>query len=394
MTSFQKIIKYIAIAIAIFLAVSIVGGALSMLGLFGNFFGGDAVTKDATTYDVSSDINTLKVEINAADFQVKQGETFSVESNLKHLTVNDKNGVLTIKETKKFSGKYTNAILILYIPAETKFENVNLTTGAGRLTIDKLSADTLDFELGAGEVFITHLIATLSADIEGGAGKITVSDGTVNNLDLQMGVGQLNLISALTGECELDLGVGESNITVLGNKDDYKLDIEKGIGNITVNGSSISNIKGHGNSKDSIEITGGIGAINVKFEENKNLKTNELFDITTEPISSEALKIVIEKETYSIEDKVIKYSITNTSDFEQSIAGDDDCFSLQILVDGEWKRIGTKKEHYWNSLGLILPSGETEQREIDLDEYFNLPLEKGTYRIAVENLASNTIKIS
>ena len=106
------------------------------------------------------------------------------------------------------------------------------------------------------------------------------------------------------------------------------------------------------------------------------------------------LKIVIEKETYSIEDKVIKYSITNTSDFEQSIAGDDDCFSLQILVDGEWKRIGTKKEHYWNSLGLILPSGETEQREIDLDEYFNLPLEKGTYRIAVENLASNTIKIS
>ena len=377
MTSFQKIIKYIAIAIAIFLAVSIVGGALSMLGLFGNFFGGNAVTKDATTYDVSSDINTLKVEINAADFQVKQGETFSVESNLKHLTVNDKNGVLTIKETKKFSGKYTNAILILYIPAETKFENVNLTTGAGRLTIDKLSADTLDFELGAGEVFITHLIATLSADIEGGAGKITVSDGTVNNLDLQMGVGQLNLISALTGECELDLGVGESNITVLGNKDDYKLDIEKGIGNITV-----------------IEITGGIGAINVKFEENKNLKTNELFDITTEPISSEALKIVIEKETYSIEDKVIKYSITNTSDFEQSIAGDDDCFSLQILVDGEWKRIGTKKEHYWNSLGLILPSGETEQREIDLDEYFNLPLEKGTYRIAVENLASNTFKIS
>ncbi len=126
----------------------------------------------------------------------------------------------------------------------------------------------------------------------------------------------------------------------------------------------------------------------------KNRKPNELFDITTEPISSENLKIVTEKETYSIEDKVIKYSITNTSDFEQCIAGDDDCFSLHKLVDGKWKSVGTKKDHYWNDLGLILPSAETEQREIDLDEYFNLPLEKGTYRIAVENLVSNTFEIS
>ena len=123
-------------------------------------------------------------------------------------------------------------------------------------------------------------------------------------------------------------------------------------------------------------------------------ETNELFDLTTEPNSSVTLKIVTEKEIYSIEDKVIKYSITNLSDFEQCIAGDDDCFSLQMLVNDEWKRVGTKKEHYWNSLGLILPSMDAEQREINLDEYFNLPLNKGTYRIAVENLVSNTFEIS
>lgn len=129
-------------------------------------------------------------------------------------------------------------------------------------------------------------------------------------------------------------------------------------------------------------------------EEYKNRKPNKLFDITTEPYSSETLKIVTEKETYSIGDKIIKYSITNTSDFEQSIAGDDDCFSLQILVDGEWKRVGTKIEHNWNSLGQILNPNQTEQREIDLEKYFNLPLEMGTYRITVENLVSNTFEIS
>ena len=125
-----------------------------------------------------------------------------------------------------------------------------------------------------------------------------------------------------------------------------------------------------------------------------NCTPNELFEITNEPQPSENIKVETEKDKYSADDKVIKYSITNTSDFEQCIAGDDDCFSLQMLVNDEWKRVGTKKEHYWNSLGLILPSMETVQREIDLDEYFNLPLEKGTYRIAVENLVSNTFEIT
>ena len=267
MTNFQKTVKYIAMAFAIFLTVSIIGGILSMFGLFGGFFSGDVVTEDTKTYSVSSEIQSIEVKINAADFTIKQGESFSVESNLKHLTVEDKNGVLTIKETKKFANTYTGAVLTLYIPADTVFEKVNIITGAGRLTVDSLSASTMNFELGAGEVTVDTLVATSGIDIDGGAGKITVSGGTLHNLDLDMGVGQLNLTSALTGDSDFDLGVGESNITIIGNRDDYKLDIEKGIGNITVDGASISNIKEQGNGNNGIEVSGGIGAINLKFKE-------------------------------------------------------------------------------------------------------------------------------
>lgn len=240
-----------------------------MVGLFGGFFSGDAVTEDIKTYSVSSEIQSLEVTINAADFTIKQGESFSVESNLKHLTVEDKNGVLTVKETKKFIGTYTGAELTLYIPADTVFEKANIITGAGRLTVDRLSASTMNFVLGAGEVTIDTLVAASDIDIDGGAGKITISGGALHNLDLDMGVGQLNLTSALTGESDFDLGVGESNITIIGNKDDYKLDIEKGLGNITVDGTSVSNIKGQGNGSNSIEVNGGIGAINLKFQDAK-----------------------------------------------------------------------------------------------------------------------------
>lgn len=267
MTTLQKIIKYLAIAFAICLIVSIIGGAASVFGFFGGFFSGNAVVEDVKDYSVSSDAKSLKIEIGAADLSIKQADEFRVESNLKNLRVDNNNGVLTIENGKKFSGTYKGAVLTLYIPANTVFEEVKVSTGAGELTIDSLSAGTVDFDFGAGEVTIGTLIAASAANIDGGAGEITVSNGALRNLDVDMGVGELNLTSALTGNCEFDLGVGESNITVIGNKDDYSLDIEKGIGNITVDGTGVSNIKSSGNGLYSIEVSGGVGAINLKFND-------------------------------------------------------------------------------------------------------------------------------
>lgn len=268
MTTFQKVIKYLAFVFAIVLTISIIGGLLGVVGLFGGLFDGDAVLEDAKTYTVSDNITELDISINAADFTIKQADAFSVESNLKNLTVKEKDGVLIIEENKKFGVTYTNATLILYIPADTVFEKADITTGAGRLTVDSLSADSLKLELGAGEVNIGTLTAAKNADIDGGAGRITISGGTLHNLDLDMGVGQLNLTSAILGNSEFDLGIGESNITLIGSKDDYDIDAEKGIGNITVDGETVSNLNGNGNGENDIEINGGIGAINLAFKEN------------------------------------------------------------------------------------------------------------------------------
>lgn len=265
MTTLQKVIKYLAIAFAIFLTVTIIGGILKAVGLLGGLFSSDAVLEDMKTYSITTQIRDLDIEINAADLSIKEGKAFAVESNLKHLKVEQNAGVLTIKETKKFTGTYSGAVLTVYVPAGTVFDNVSLTTGAGRLTIGNLSAGTLDFELGAGEVSVDSLIATKSADIEGGAGRITIADGALKDLELEMGVGQLNLTSALTGSCKLDLGVGESNLTLIGKKDDYKLDLEKGIGQITVDGKSVNDYGSSGNGANRVEINGGVGAIHVIF---------------------------------------------------------------------------------------------------------------------------------
>ena len=279
MTTLQKVIKYLALAFAIFLTVSIVGGILSAVGLLGSLFSDDDaewgdVIGETKNYTVSSEISDLNIQINAADFYIKEGNSFSIESNLKNLEVDEKNGCLTLKDLTKIklngSNAYENAVLTIWVPVGTVFDNVNIKTGAGRFTVDSLSAATIGFELGAGDVTISKLIAEKSANIEGGAGRITIAGGTLKDLDLDMGVGQLNLTSALTGNCRLDLGVGESNITLIGRKEDYKLDLEKGLGNISVDGVNVSDYGSSGNGTNKVEINGGIGAINVAFRESEN----------------------------------------------------------------------------------------------------------------------------
>lgn len=268
MTSFQKAIKYLAMGFAIFLTVSIIGGIIAAaVGLFGGFFEGAGVLEDFKTYAVSDHITELDIEIAAADFTIVKADSFGVESNLKHLTVNEKNGILEIKEKKRIFVANADAALVLYIPEGTSFDKVEIETGAGRFTVDELVADELQLELGAGEVKITSLTANNKADIDGGAGRITIDGGSLRNLDLNLGVGQLNLTAEILGNCDFDLGIGESNITFIGIQDDYTIHAEKGIGNLTIDGKGVGDFNSIGNGENKIDISGGIGAINLVFKE-------------------------------------------------------------------------------------------------------------------------------
>ena len=121
---------------------------------------------------------------------------------------------------------------------------------------------------------------------------------------------------------------------------------------------------------------------------------NKLFDITREITAYDSVIILTEKENYSFEDTVIRYTITNTSDEDAWINDDDACFELHKLVDGKWKLVGTKVDHSWTEAALLLPPKESVTREIKLEDYYYLPLEEGVYRIVVENIVSDTFEVS
>ena len=79
----------------------------------------NAVLNEIKTYEITSEIHSLDVQINAADFKIENGDEFLVESNLKYLSVSEKNGVLTIEDKAKSNSNYFDSILTLYVPNGT-----------------------------------------------------------------------------------------------------------------------------------------------------------------------------------------------------------------------------------------------------------------------------------
>lgn len=226
--------------------------------------GEQGVLSSSKTYEVSSGIHSLDIRLNAADFEIVEADGFSVESNLKYLSVSEKNGILVIEDKARGGLSYTDAALKLYIPRGTVFREVEIATGAAKLTVEVLSTDKLELNLGAGDVRFAQLDVTSDAEIEGGAGQITVESGSIRNLTLEMGVGELNLTAALLGNSDLEFGVGESNVTLLGSAADYRVSVEKGIGSVCIDGKDASGFSG-GNGQNRVEIEGGIGAVNIAF---------------------------------------------------------------------------------------------------------------------------------
>lgn len=274
MKPFQKVIKYIAIAFAISLIVTIVSTALAgfyaISGIFGLKKANDIKSADIKRIDfLDSNINTLEIDVNYTNLRIKKGNSLYVETNNTKIKCKQNNEKLEIKEEKhNWFFNNDDLDLTIYIPETINFRKVEINSGAGEINIERLYTEELEFELGAGKTSIENLIISRRCNINGGAGKVDVLSGLINNLDLDMGVGEVNISSILTGRNDIDAGVGNLNIDLLNGKENYTIRVNKGIGNVKVDGNSLSNGTVLGSGANYMEVDGGIGNIKIEFKQN------------------------------------------------------------------------------------------------------------------------------
>lgn len=264
MTSAQRVIKYLALGFAVFLIITIFSSIMFGLSTVSNVFDDDSdIMGDLKDLNITGDnISVLDIDINAANLVIKTGEELKVETNNKYINYRLDSNKLIIKEKKhNWFFKKNKSDLVVYIPENFVFDGVSINTGAGKIEVEEINTRVLDIDFGAGKATINNLVVDSRAEIDGGAGEISILNSSINNLDLDVGVGEFTLNSKLTGNTKIDAGVGELNINVLGSIEDYEIRVDKGIGSAKLNDQDMKNERIYGTGINSIDIDGGIGSI-------------------------------------------------------------------------------------------------------------------------------------
>ena len=228
MTTLQKIIKYCAIAFAVFLIISIIGGITGAVAGVSFLWDDEDTVGEMQALAVTGEVRKMAIDLKSTQLEVRAGDRFSAASNYRDFKIDNSDGTLLIEEEHPgFRFGSGGRKLILTIPDNQEFDRVDISAGAGTVKIDTLSAEKLFLDLGAGEVNIEELTAKYSAKINGGAGEL--------------------------------------NLTLLGSPEDYRITLDKGVGEATLDGKKMSEDIVYGDGETSIEIDGGVGAMKIEF---------------------------------------------------------------------------------------------------------------------------------
>lgn len=275
MTTTQKIIKYLAIAFALFLVISIFsiifGLSREIISSINSDKKDSKLLEEYTT--ISNNVNNIesfKIDISNDDIEIKEGEKFEVKTNDPDVKFYHENSKVKIKTDKTFSWHLSNSsrgTIIIYLPNEFNITELDLNLGAGKIDIDKIFVETLLMDLGAGTMTAKEINVYEKATINGGAGNINIYSGTINNLNLKLGAGNSSIESDLTGSNTLTTGVGKLNLGLSRSKDNYKFDISKGLGNIILNDFDVSEDILIGDGETKIKISGAVGNIIINTAE-------------------------------------------------------------------------------------------------------------------------------
>ena len=275
MTTTQKIIKYLAIAFALFLVISIFsiifGLSREIISSINSDKKDSKLLEEYTT--ISNNVNNIesfKIDISNDDIEIKEGEKFEVKTNDPDVKFYHENSKVKIKTDKTFSWHLSNSsrgTIIIYLPNEFNITELDLNLGAGKIDIDKIFVETLLMDLGAGTMTAKEINVYEKATINGGAGNINIYSGTINKLNLKLGAGNASIQSDLTGSNTLTTGVGKLNLGLSRSKDNYKFDISKGLGNIILNDFDVSEDILIGDGETKIKISGAVGNIIINTAE-------------------------------------------------------------------------------------------------------------------------------
>lgn len=323
MNGLQKVIKYCAMAFAIFLSVVIFGTIVSVvMGVATGIAGVNAITTEdkerinlSEQYSVeeakSLGITSILVDCNA-EITVERGEVLAIEAfdvtdEYEIRCSGDKFSI--VQDTPSFNFKWfwfddvtEQEKVVVTIPADFHPEQIKINSGSGAVSVAEMDADNLTVDSGSGRVTMERVEADRLL-VDSGSGKVTVTNAKVGNTELYTGSGGISVENAelgelrldsgsgavrmervtatnanvdtgsgkvsytgvLTGTCEFETGSGALAISLDGQEEDYRVKAECGSGTFRINGKKVDDGSYGSNVKGELLIDSGSGSVNVEF---------------------------------------------------------------------------------------------------------------------------------
>lgn len=265
MNARDRSIKAAAIGLGIFLVIVIMATILSVLASILNIFD-PPKGRITSTEEIKYDISRLDIDLKSTSLKILRGKYFEIkkENLSEEVKFNFNGDTLKItEESFKFWKNKTGGVLTIFVPEDKDIYDLDISIGAGMVEIKDIIADNFDLEQGAGKVEIKSS-TFYEASIEGGAGKIDIEDSTLKNLDMSAAVGSTHIEGNILGDSKIECGVGSVKLKLRGAREDYRVEVEKGIGSIKVDGEDAQATFGNGNN--SLKIEGGVGSVIVDFK--------------------------------------------------------------------------------------------------------------------------------
>lgn len=273
----------LVIGLALVSAGFLFGGATQAMELLNNNFvvidkpflkftahtGDGKLIKSSTTETIPlASIKNLNLNMSTGDITIKTAGAdefkISIEGN-NGLRYYEQDNTLYITGDKDLSDGEVELIL----PANTTFDNATFNIGAADLSIEKLECKNLNLEVGAGEADMNKITVSDMAVISIGAGELNIDSASLNNADIELGMGEFDFDGIITGNLDLDCGMGEASLDLNDAKDNHTINTDCAMGAITVDGAtSVSfgnKIKEDGDSSSVYNISCGMGSVNIDF---------------------------------------------------------------------------------------------------------------------------------
>lgn len=328
MNGVQKVIKYCAMAFAVFLSVVIFGTIISVVvGVTTGIAGVNILVdgdkerinlSEAYTLEEARELGITEILVDCgAKIVVQPGEELSIEAVdvTEDYEIRQKNGRFSIVESEPqikigfwFGTNAKQEQVVVTIPAELSMEkievksgsgevivkdlmtenlimleNLSIDSGSGRVILENVDADRLYVDSGSGMVTLAG--ARLSeTEINSGSGGVAIDASSLGRLLLNTGSGGAHLdnvvardakvdtgsgsvsyTGVLTGTCEFETGSGSLTLRIDGSEEDYKVKAECGSGTFRINGKKVDDGSYGTNVKGEIMIDSGSGSVNVEF---------------------------------------------------------------------------------------------------------------------------------